>query len=480
MFIMSAQVDVIHADEQQMLQTPVKIEVKQEEIKEENTTEEHQSGEVVPAELMEVKEECEELNEVKDEKQDFISGEKCLSVSNTKKNLSPRRPRRSAAKKSFTCSRCGMCFTSNSSLKQHQVSTSDSITSQHVCLDSDEEFTISSDEEWDPNDELFHFEEGLDPAEDTIADDDENDSDQTPVAKRAKKAKTRKKQSTLSWKTETDIDTVPQTLKFLPAREPGPQLSPADAHTPLSLFKMFFSENAVSTLCHNTNAQAARAIAKGRKYKWVDVSVSEMYCYFGLLFYMAMVKVSSIRDYWRPDSVFSVTFPATIMSRERYRTISWNLHMSHPDADKENDRKRGTAEHDHLFRVKPLMDTIRHACKAIYHPKRNLAVDEKMVECKSYRKMTPSMKAKPSRWGFKLFALTDSSNGYTVDFSVYTGKNNFPTGHGISYDAVTSLLDCKVLGSGYHVYMDRFLHKSKAPERLVCHEVWCLWDLQRL
>ncbi|XP_051956052.1 uncharacterized protein LOC127625039 [Xyrauchen texanus] len=232
MFIMSAQVDVIHADEQQMLQTPVKIEVKQEEIKEEKTTEEHQSGEVVPAELMEVKKECEELNEVKDEKQDFISGEKCLSVSNTKKNLSPRRPRRSAAKKSFTCSRCGMCFTSNSSLKQHQVSTSDSITSQHVCLDSDEEFTISSDEEWDPNHELFHFEEGLDPAEDTIADDDENDSDQTPVAKRAKKAKTRKKQSTLSWKTETDIDTVPQTLKFLPAREPGPQLSPADAHTP--------------------------------------------------------------------------------------------------------------------------------------------------------------------------------------------------------------------------------------------------------
>ncbi|XP_051955990.1 uncharacterized protein LOC127625002 isoform X2 [Xyrauchen texanus] len=232
MFIMSAQVDVIHADEQQMLQTPVKIEVKQEEIKEENTTEEHQSGEVVPAELMEVKEECEELNEVKDEKKDFISGEKCLNVSNTKKNLSPRRPRRSAAKKSFTCSRCGMCFSSKSSLKKHEVSTSDSITSQHVCLDSDEEFTISSDEEWHANDELFHFEEGLDPAEDTIADDDENDSDQTPVAKRAKKAKTRKKQSTLSWKTETDIDTVPQTLKFLPAREPGPQLSPADAHTP--------------------------------------------------------------------------------------------------------------------------------------------------------------------------------------------------------------------------------------------------------
>ncbi|CAM4573311.1 unnamed protein product [Leuciscus chuanchicus] len=354
-----------------------------------------------------------------------------------------------------------------------------------LVLDSDEEFTFSSEEEEDSDNERLYFEERLDPGVD-ISDENvaaspssatrrarsntverqkdyKGDGDhQTPVAKRAKtNIQTSNKQSTLSWKTETDIDMVPQTLRFLPAREPGPQLSPADAHTPLSLFKMFFSENAVSTLCHNTNAQAAGAIAKGRKYKWTDISISEMYRYIGLLFYMAMVKMSSISDYWRQDSLFSLPFPATIMSRDRYRTISWNVHMSHPDADKENDRKRGTPEHDRLFRVKPLMDTIRHVCKAIYHPKINLAVDERMVACKAHTGMTQYMKAKPTRWGFKLFVLADSSNGYTLDFSVYTGKNNFPSGHGLSHDAVTSLLDCKVLGSGYHVYMDNFYTSPK-------------------
>ncbi|XP_067226594.1 piggyBac transposable element-derived protein 4-like [Chanodichthys erythropterus] len=289
-----------------------------------------------------------------------------------------------------------------------------------------------------------------------------NESAPKPLAKKAKtNIQTSNKQSTLSWKTETDIDMVPQTLRFLPAREPGPQLRPADEHTPKSLFKMFFSEDAVSTLCQNTNAQAARAVSKGCRYKWTDISIVEMYRYIGLLFYMAMVKMSSISDYWRQDSLFSVPFPATIMSRDRYRTISWNVHMSHPDEDKENDRKRGTADHDSLFRVKPLMDTIRLACKAIYHPKRNLAVDERMVACKANTGMRQYMKAKPTKWGFKLFVLADSSNGYTVDFSVYTGKNSFPTGHGLSYDAVTSLLDCKVLGSGYHLYMDNFYTSPK-------------------
>nr|XP_055054362.1 piggyBac transposable element-derived protein 4-like [Misgurnus anguillicaudatus] len=431
-----------------------------------------------------------------------------------------------------------------------------------MLLDSEEEFTVSSDEEQDSDDERLYFEERLDPAEDIISEENaaslsssagicrnatdihtgnvsatptssgtrtrarscatgnnkENmaatlslsfprtrshsnatdihpmnvaaslsllpgthkrhrsasvlkatetnvsntDSDKAPVAKRVKtNIQASSSRSVLSWKTETDIDVVPHTLRFFPAREPGPQLSPADAHTPLSLFKMFFPEDAVSTLCHNTNAQAARAKAKGSKYKWKDVSVTEMYRYIGLLFYMAMVKLISIRDYWRQDDVFSVPFPATVMSRERYRTISWNVHMSHPEDDKVNDRKRGTAEHDRLFRVKPLMDTIRQACINLYHPKRNLAVDERMVACKANTGMTQYMKAKPTKWGFKLFVLADSSNGYTVDFSVYTGKNNFPTGHGLSYDAVTSLLDCKTLGSGYHVYMDNFYTSPK-------------------
>lgn len=55
-----------------------------------------------------------------------------------------------------------------------------------------------------------------------------------------------------------------------------------------------------------------------------------------------------------------------------------------------------------------------------------------------------------------MFVHADSSNGYTVDFYLFAGKDNFPTAHGLSYDAVTSLLDCKLLGSGYHVYMNNF------------------------
>ncbi|KAL6481299.1 hypothetical protein MHYP_G00093790 [Metynnis hypsauchen] len=178
-------------------------------------------------------------------------------------------------------------------------------------------------------------------------------------------------------------------------REPGVQLRKGDCYTPLSLFKLFFPEDAVEVLCQNTNKQAAKNIARGAKYRWMDIDVAELYQYIGLIIYMSMVRLKHISDFWQKSNIFSIPFPSQVMSRDRYRTISWNIHMSDPDEDRLNDAKRGTSEHDRLFRCKPLMNTVQNAY---------------------------------------------SSNGYTVDFSVYTGKNNFPTGQGLSYDSVCPTL----------------------------------------
>ncbi|KAF3845750.1 hypothetical protein F7725_002828 [Dissostichus mawsoni] len=48
---------------------------------------------------------------------------------------------------------------------------------------------------------------------------------------------------------------------------------------------------------------------------------------------MALLKLDTVLDHWRQDHFLSVPLPAQVMSRDRYRTISWNLHLSDPDED---------------------------------------------------------------------------------------------------------------------------------------------------
>uniref|UniRef100_A0A8C5N4E0 PiggyBac transposable element-derived protein domain-containing protein n=1 Tax=Gouania willdenowi TaxID=441366 RepID=A0A8C5N4E0_GOUWI len=83
--------------------------------------------------------------------------------------------------------------------------------------------------------------------------------------------------------------------------------------------------------------------------------------------------------------------------------------------------------HDKLFRIKPLYEDIRTACQAYYHPKWELAVDERMV-------------------------ATKGKNG---------GKKATCSEHGLSYDAVMNLEQPSYLGTGFHIYMDNFYTSPK-------------------
>ncbi|XP_056098651.1 uncharacterized protein LOC130077440 [Rhinichthys klamathensis goyatoka] len=155
---------------------------------------------------------------------------------------------------------------------------------------------------------------------------------------------------TPSWNSESQPDIPPVPKRFVPTRKPGHQLSPTSIYTPLDLFKLFVSDSAATTLCNNTNTNAAKNIASGKKYSWKNFTVEEFFKYLGLTFFFALVRLTNIRDYWRTNTIFSQQFPHSVMARDRYQVISWNIHMSDPDEDVHNDRKRGTPVYEAPFR----------------------------------------------------------------------------------------------------------------------------------
>ncbi|KAK9542336.1 hypothetical protein VZT92_000207 [Zoarces viviparus] len=273
------------------------------------------------------------------------------------------------------------------------------------------------------------------------------------------------------WRDADEEDVEPPQPRFRPARDVGPQLNRTANYTPLELFQLFFSATVIDTLVRNTNAYGKRKY-QGQKERWVPVTTADMHSLICLVLYMGIVPLKTLKDFWRGSKLFSLPFPASVMPCRRFLAISRSLHMNDPAVEAANDRRKGTSGYDRLCKIKPLYGQILEACYTFFHPHQHISIDERMVASKARIGLKQYIKNKPTKWGFKLFVLADSSCGYTLNFFVYGGREGEPTGKGVSYDAVMRLLDIPFLGKGYKLYVDNFYTSPALFLDLLQRKIW--------
>ncbi|KAK9967190.1 hypothetical protein ABG768_001601 [Culter alburnus] len=261
------------------------------------------------------------------------------------------------------------------------------------------------------------------------------------------------------WKSADKPDIEPTQPIFRPRQTPGPQLVSNSSCSPLQYFELFFSKSVTKTIVSNTNTYGAMR-SEGKNKPWEDISVKDLKKYIALVIYMGVLKCFKLTDYWRKSDIYSLPFPAQIMSSRKFFRICSALHLSDPKVDAENDKKKGKPEYDRLCRIKPLYQDIRDACRATFHPFQNISIDERMVASKARHGLKQYMKNKPTKWGYKLFVLADSLCGYTWDFFIY------------DYDSVMILADERLLGTGYKLFVDNFYTSPKLFRDLLAKRIF--------
>lgn len=160
---------------------------------------------------------------------------------------------------------------------------------------------------------------------------------------------------------------------------------------------------------------------------------SEVEQLIGVHIMMSLYKKPSYRMFWAQNSRDPII--ADTISRNRFEKLRSFLHFN----DNTQCLPYDDPNHDKLFKMWPFIDALRDNFKSI-HVDEFLAVDEIIIPFKGRSVMKQHNKAKPHKWGIKLFALA-SKSGIIHDFEVYVGKGtlNSTSGLGLSGDIVVRL-----------------------------------------
>ena len=190
-----------------------------------------------------------------------------------------------------------------------------------------------------------------------------------------------------------------------------------------------------------------------------------MKLFIGMLLAMGIHRLLQLEDYWSSHSLLGAKGIVSGMSWRCIRVLLSCLHI----ADNSCAIPRGQPGHDKLHKVRPLLDILQSDISKYYHPHGEVAVNEAMVGFKGHSTLKQYMPMKPTKHGFKIWCLCDSTNGFTYRIEIYTT----PDVNGLGPSVVLNLAE-PLLDRGHFLYFDNYFSSVDLASKLLKWNTYCV------
>jgi hypothetical protein len=213
---------------------------------------------------------------------------------------------------------------------------------------------------------------------------------------------------------------------------------------PIDYFDLFMTNDIIQHIVDQTNLYATQQLLSNDVSSGSPVTVAEMTKFLALIGWMGLVKLPSIKDYWRVHKLYNIPLARTVMPRNRFELILKFIHFSDNTLANPDDR---------LYKLRDVLDKFINNYKHTYTPCEKICVDESLIPWRGrllFRQYIPNKSAK---YGIKVFKLC-TEKGYTWNLAVYCGKSRDPQTE-VSEKIVMSLAE-DLLGEGRTMYTDNY------------------------
>ena len=135
------------------------------------------------------------------------------------------------------------------------------------------------------------------------------------------------------------------------------------------------------------------------------------------------------------------------MSRNRFEQIFHFLHLADNTCVPGNDKR---------YKVRHFATLLISQFQSLYTLHQEVTIDEAMIPFKGRLSFKQYIKAKPTKWGIKVFVLSDTTNGYIYRLQIYTGKDmESDTNTGLCSRVVLDMMS-GLEADEFHLFTDNY------------------------